>query len=107
MPNSVIESLQELPAPEDMGLAIVSAFEGAISRGKRLEVSETVRFLPEHCMMQKVHSGVMVHSEGNRVRIEGIDCRIGRKINFQETMIMDLCREVYFIAEGTKCTKIE
>ena len=28
-----------------------------ISRGKRPEVGETVRFLPEHCMMQKVHSG--------------------------------------------------
>lgn len=27
--------------------------------------------LPEHCMMQEVHSGVVAHSEGTRVRIEG------------------------------------
>jgi uncharacterized Fe-S cluster-containing protein len=40
------------------------------------EVGETVRFLPEHCMMQKVHSGVVVHSEGMRLRIEGIDLKV-------------------------------
>ena len=68
-----VHLLKGLPAPEDIGLAMVLAFEGTISRGKRPEVGETVRFLPEHCMMQKVHSGVVVHSEGNRVRIEGID----------------------------------
>ena len=41
-----------------------------------VEVGETVRFLPEHCMMQKVHSGVVVHFEGARVRIEGIDLKV-------------------------------
>lgn len=71
-----VHLLQGLPAPEDIGLAMVLAFEGTISRGKRPEVGETVRFLPEHCMMQKVHSGVVVHSEGNRVRIEGIDLKV-------------------------------
>ena len=40
------------------------------------EVGETVRFLPEHCMMQKVHSGVVVHSEGAMLRIEGIDLKV-------------------------------
>ena len=35
-----------------------------------------VRFLPEHCMMQKVHSGVVVHSEGTMVRIDGIDLKV-------------------------------
>jgi len=49
---------------------MVAAFEGVVSRGRRLEVGETVRFLPEHCMMQKVHS------EGARVRIEGIDLKV-------------------------------
>jgi len=52
------------------------AFEGVVSRGRSPEVSETVRFLPEHCMMQKVHSGVATHSEGARVRIEGIDLKV-------------------------------
>jgi hypothetical protein len=30
--------------------------------------------------MQKVHSGVVVHSEGNMVRIEGIDLKVWQKI---------------------------
>jgi uncharacterized Fe-S cluster-containing protein len=55
---------------------MVAAFEGTISKGRRPEVGETVRFLPQHCMMQKVHSGVVVHSEGKRVRIEGIDLKV-------------------------------
>jgi len=40
------------------------------------EVGETVRFLPEHCMMQNVHSGVVVHFKGNAERIEGIDLKV-------------------------------
>jgi uncharacterized Fe-S cluster-containing protein len=71
-----VHLLQGLPAPEDIGLAMVLAFEGTVSRGKRPDVGETVRFLPEHCMMQKVHSGVVMHSEGERVRIEGIDLKV-------------------------------
>ena len=71
-----VHLLQGLPAPEDIGLAMVLAFEGTVSRGTRPEVGETVRFLPEHCMMQKVHSGVVVHSEGAQVRIEGIDLKV-------------------------------
>jgi uncharacterized Fe-S cluster-containing protein len=71
-----VHLLQGLPAPEDIGICMVLAFEGTISRGKRPDVGETVRFLPEHCMMQKVHSGVVVHSEGDRVRIEGIDLKV-------------------------------
>ncbi|OPY49730.1 MAG: hypothetical protein A4E48_02137 [Methanosaeta sp. PtaU1.Bin060] len=30
-------------------------------------------------MMQKVHSGVVVHSEGSRVRIEGIDLKVWQR----------------------------
>ena len=61
---------------EIFGLCMVVAFEGTVSRGRRPDVGETVRFLPEHCMMQKVHSGVVVHSEGDRLRIEGIDLKV-------------------------------
>jgi len=71
-----VHLLQGLPAPEDIGICQVTAFEGLVSRGRRPEVGETVRFLPEHCMMQKVHSGVVVHSEGEMVRIEGIDLKV-------------------------------
>ncbi|HUI39682.1 MAG TPA: (Fe-S)-binding protein [Methanothrix sp.] len=64
------------PVPEDIGLCLVVGFEGVVSRGRSPRVGETVRFLPEHCMMQKVHSGVVVHSEGRRLRIEGIDLKV-------------------------------
>ena len=35
-----------------------------------------VRFLPQHCTMNKVHSGVVLHSVGKRLRIEGIDLKV-------------------------------
>jgi len=40
------------------------------------KVGETVRFLPQHCMMKKVHSGVVLHSVGKKLRIEGIDLKV-------------------------------
>jgi len=63
-------------APKDVGVCLVAAFEGVVSRGRVPEVGETVSFLPEHCMMQKVHSGMIVHSEGRMVRIESIDLKV-------------------------------
>ena len=71
-----VHLLHGLPAPEDIGICMVLAFEGTVCRGRMPEVGETVRFLPEHCMMQKVHSGVVVHSEGMWLRIEGIDLKV-------------------------------
>jgi hypothetical protein len=55
---------------------MVTSFEGFIQKGRVPDVGETVKFLPSHCMMQKVHSGVIVHSEGKRLRIEGIDLKV-------------------------------
>ncbi|EHP84396.1 Fe-S cluster domain protein [Methanotorris formicicus Mc-S-70] len=55
---------------------MVIAFEGTVKEGKIPEVGKTVKFLPEHCMMQKVHSGVVVEVEGKRVYIEGIDLKV-------------------------------
>ncbi|MCD4843334.1 MAG: hypothetical protein K8R25_02495 [Methanosarcinales archaeon] len=60
----------------DIGLCMVIGFDGMVTKGRVPDVSETVKFLPEHCMMQKVHSGVVVHSEGKRVRIESIDLKV-------------------------------
>jgi uncharacterized Fe-S cluster-containing protein len=71
-----VHLLDGTPVPRDIGICLVAAFEGVVSRGRRPEVGETVRFLPEHCMMQKVHAGVVVGSEGDRVRIEGIDLKV-------------------------------
>ena len=42
-----VHLLQGLPAPEDIGICLGAAFEGVVSRGRRPEVGETVRFLPE------------------------------------------------------------
>jgi hypothetical protein len=71
-----VHLLDGSPSPSDIGICMVAGFEGVVSRGKVPEVGETVRFLPEHCMMQKVHSGVVVQSEGKRLRIEGIDLKV-------------------------------
>jgi len=60
----------------DIGLCMIIGFDGIVIKGRVPDVSETVKFLPEHCMMQKVHSGVVVHSEGKRVRIESIDLKV-------------------------------
>lgn len=59
----------------DIGLCMVGGFEGIV-QGKVPDVGETVRFLPGHCMMQKVHSGVVVQVEGRKIIIEGIDLKV-------------------------------
>ncbi|PKQ61849.1 hypothetical protein BZG02_14585 [Labilibaculum filiforme] len=58
-----------------VGCCMVIAFEGQF-QGKSIKVGETVRFLPKHCMMQKVHSGVIVNLQDNNVLIEGIDLKV-------------------------------
>lgn len=60
---------------KEIGVCMVLAFEGTYY-GKSLKVGETVRFLPNHCMMQKIHSGVVVNIESNKVLIEGIDLKV-------------------------------
>ena len=59
----------------DVGLCMVIGFEGDV-KGKPPEVGRTVRFIPEECMMRKVHSGVVVKCEGRTVRLEGIDLKV-------------------------------
>lgn len=59
----------------DVGICMVLAFQGRYE-GKILKVGETIRFLPHHCMMQKIHSGVVVQLEKENVRIEIIDLKV-------------------------------
>ena len=59
----------------EIGICMVVAFEGTVN-GDMPNVGETVRFLPSHCMMQKVHSGVVVHAEGNKIIIDAIDLKV-------------------------------
>lgn len=61
---------------KDAGLCMILAFEGIVVKGKVPSVCQTVKFLPEHCMMQKVHSGIVVSVEGHRLRIEAIDLKV-------------------------------
>ncbi|WP_406659973.1 hypothetical protein V7O66_08980 [Methanolobus sp. ZRKC3] len=61
---------------KDVGLAMILAFEGIVSKGKLPKVGQTVKFIPEYCMMQKVHAGMVVGVEGKKVRIEGIDLKV-------------------------------
>jgi len=61
---------------KDLGLCMILAFEGKISRGQLPKVGQTVKFIPEYCMMQKVHSGMVVGVEGKDIRIEGIDLKV-------------------------------
>ena len=63
---------------KDVGTCMVTGFEGAVNNGRIPDVGETVKFLPSHCRMQQVHSGVVVHSEERLLRIEGIDLKIWR-----------------------------
>ena len=61
---------------KDAGLCMILAFEGIVMKGKVPSMCQTVKFLPEHCMMQKVHSGIVVSVEGRRLRIEAIDLKV-------------------------------
>ena len=43
---------------------------------EHVKVDETVKFIPTHCMMQKVHSGIVVGIEDRNIRIEAIDLKV-------------------------------
>ncbi|MFA0816491.1 MAG: (Fe-S)-binding protein [Anaerofustis sp.] len=60
---------------EDVGVCMVGGFIGMV-QGSRPKVGQTVRFVPNGCMMQKVHSGIIVQMEGSRAQIEGIDLKV-------------------------------
>lgn len=59
----------------DVGICMVLSFQGTIE-GDLPTVGQTVKFLPSHCMMGKVHSGIIVHLENDRARIDCIDLKI-------------------------------
>lgn len=63
----------------DLGICMVLSFQGTVETklGEELpEIGETVQFLPAHCMMGKVHSGVIVSMEENKCRIDCIDLKV-------------------------------
>ena len=57
---------------------MVIGFEGIVE-GKLPDVCQTVVFVPDMCMMQKTHSGVVTLVEGRRVKIELIDLKVFKK----------------------------
>jgi hypothetical protein len=64
---------------KELGRCMVIGFEGIVTDGKVPNVCDTVVFIPEGCMMQKCHSGAVVHVEGKRLKIEGIDLKVWNK----------------------------
>jgi Predicted Fe-S protein len=65
----------EKEAFEDIGVCMIGGFIGLVE-GSKPKVGHTVRFIPKGCMMQKVHSGIVVQIEGDRAIIEGIDLKV-------------------------------
>lgn len=60
---------------EDIGVCMVGGFIGLIE-GKKPKIGKTVRFIPKSCMMQKVHSGIVVQMEGEKAIIEAVDLKV-------------------------------
>ncbi|WP_238769007.1 (Fe-S)-binding protein [Maribellus maritimus] len=59
----------------EVGICMVLSFQGTIE-GETPKVGQTVKFLPAHCMMGKVHSGIIVQLEDNKTRIDCIDLKV-------------------------------
>ncbi|PTN10107.1 (Fe-S)-binding protein [Mangrovibacterium marinum] len=59
----------------DVGICMVLSFQGTIE-GECPRVGQTVKFLPAHCMMGKVHAGIIVQLEDNCTRIDCIDLKV-------------------------------
>ena len=49
----------------------IDAVEGPLP-----DIGQTVKFLPNHCMMGKVHSGIVVQVEDGKTRIDCIDLKV-------------------------------
>lgn len=63
---------------KDIGICMVGGFIGIVNNNIP-NIGQTVKFIPSHCMMQKVHSGVVVQVENNKVIIEGIQLSVWAK----------------------------
>jgi len=61
---------------KDVGICLIIGFEGIVKKGRVPELCETIKFIPEYCMMQKVHSAVVVQVENKLVKLEGIDLKV-------------------------------
>ena len=60
---------------KDLGVCMVLSFTGKIV-GKLPAVGQTVKFLPNHCMMGKIHSGIIVNIEKEIATIDCIDLKV-------------------------------
>lgn len=71
-PGKLLDREEEVT---DLGICLILSFQGVIE-GELPKVGQTVKFLPAHCMMGKIHSGVVVQLEDNSTRIDGIDLKV-------------------------------
>ncbi len=67
--------LQRNEKAVEVGICMILSFQGII-KGKMPKVGQTVKFKPAHCMMGKIHSGVVVHLEDDKTRIDCIDLKV-------------------------------
>ncbi len=61
--------------PVELGICMILSFQGRIE-GKLPAIGQTVKFLPAHCMMGKVHSGIVVQMVDGQTRIDCIDLKV-------------------------------
>jgi uncharacterized Fe-S cluster-containing protein len=73
-----VHLLQGLPAPEDIGICMVAAFEGTVIRGENVGGWRYGAIYARILHDTKEHSEVVVHLEGTSVRIEGAIWKHGR-----------------------------
>lgn len=76
LPMIILVGPREAKEFKSVGYALVFGFEGMLGESNiKPKVGQTIKFIPSKCMMRKVHSGVVVQVEGNKVRIELIDLK--------------------------------
>ncbi|NQU85610.1 MAG: hypothetical protein HQ541_07605 [Mariniphaga sp.] len=63
--------------PVELGICMILSFRGIIE-GDLPNIGQTIKFLPNHCMMGKVHAGIIVQIEDNTTRIDCIDLKVWR-----------------------------
>ncbi len=67
--------LKKNETPIELGICMVLSFQGTI-KGNLPNIGQTVKFLPNHCMMGKIHSGIIVKIENEQTQIDCIDLKI-------------------------------
>lgn len=69
------EQFNENETPVELGICLILSFQGKI-KGPLPNIGQTVKFIPDNCMMGKIHSGIVVMIDDGNVRIDCIDLKV-------------------------------